>query len=226
MRQDSGAGRTAGILYGQPLVPTGPQRHRRDFSNHTVLAGAPLRNRTVDLLLPCMPDSSDTVVSSPITAGQTHTGVWVRRALSVIALDRCHLVCHWRQGHLSSERSVVGSGEARARHDHGAITMILVPQRALVSRLCHYRKGTGGPELASAARHALTNRFDISSAATSPSLGLLDMVAPLTRVRGNIRAFGVTRTRSPWPESRRARRASADCLGACRARAVRPRHPE
>jgi carboxylesterase type B len=70
------------------------------------------------------------------------------------------------------------------------MTMIPVPQRALVSRLCHYRMGTGGPEPTSAARHALTNRFDISSAATSPSLGLLDMVAALTRVRGNIRAFG------------------------------------
>ena len=36
---------------GQPLVPTGPQRPVRIFSNHTVLPGAPLRNRTVDLLL-------------------------------------------------------------------------------------------------------------------------------------------------------------------------------
>ena len=36
---------------GQPLVPTGPQRPVRIFSNHTVLAGAPLRNRAVDLLL-------------------------------------------------------------------------------------------------------------------------------------------------------------------------------
>ena len=36
---------------GQPLVPTGPQGPARIFSNHMVLAGAPLRNRTVDLLL-------------------------------------------------------------------------------------------------------------------------------------------------------------------------------
>jgi hypothetical protein len=36
---------------GQPLVPTGPRSPVRIFSNHTVLAGAPLRNRTVDLLL-------------------------------------------------------------------------------------------------------------------------------------------------------------------------------
>ena len=38
-------------LLRQPLVPTGPQNHVRIFSNHAVLAGAPLRNRTVDLLL-------------------------------------------------------------------------------------------------------------------------------------------------------------------------------
>ena len=53
-------------------------------------------------------------------------------------------------------------------------------QRALVSRLCHYRKDTGGPESASAARHALTNRFGNSSAAISPTLGLLDMATALT----------------------------------------------
>src|SRR4029077_10601994 len=44
MRQDSGA-------CGQPLVPTAPQSRVQIFSNYTVLAGAPLRNRTVDLLL-------------------------------------------------------------------------------------------------------------------------------------------------------------------------------
>lgn len=32
---------------GEPLVPTGPQSPVRIFSNHAVLAGAPLRNRTV-----------------------------------------------------------------------------------------------------------------------------------------------------------------------------------
>ena len=36
---------------GQPLVPTDPQSPALIFSNHAVLAGAPLRNRTVDLLL-------------------------------------------------------------------------------------------------------------------------------------------------------------------------------
>ena len=36
---------------GQPLVPTAPQSRVQIFSNYTVLAGAPLRNRTVDLLL-------------------------------------------------------------------------------------------------------------------------------------------------------------------------------
>src|SRR5689334_2663695 len=36
---------------GQPLVPTGPPSPVRIFSNHTAPAGAPLRNRTVDLLL-------------------------------------------------------------------------------------------------------------------------------------------------------------------------------
>ena len=38
-------------LCGQPLVPTGPQSPVRIFSNHSVLAGAPLRIQTVDLLL-------------------------------------------------------------------------------------------------------------------------------------------------------------------------------
>jgi hypothetical protein len=36
---------------GQPLVPAGLRSPVRIFSNHGVLAGAPLRNRTVDLLL-------------------------------------------------------------------------------------------------------------------------------------------------------------------------------
>ena len=43
--------RAARASLGQPLVPTGPQGPVRIFSNHGVLAGAPLRNRTVDLLL-------------------------------------------------------------------------------------------------------------------------------------------------------------------------------
>ena len=43
--------RAASTSCGQPLVPTGSQNPGRIFSNHTVLAGAPLRNRTVDLLL-------------------------------------------------------------------------------------------------------------------------------------------------------------------------------
>jgi hypothetical protein len=43
--------RAACASCGQPLVPTGPQSLIRIFSNHGVLAGAPLRNRTVDLLL-------------------------------------------------------------------------------------------------------------------------------------------------------------------------------
>jgi hypothetical protein len=43
--------RTASASRGQPLVPTGPQSPGQIFSNHSVLAGAPLRNRTVDLLL-------------------------------------------------------------------------------------------------------------------------------------------------------------------------------
>ena len=44
------AGRQCGPC-GQPLVPTGCRSPVRIFSNHGVLAGAPLRNRTVDLLL-------------------------------------------------------------------------------------------------------------------------------------------------------------------------------
>ena len=50
MRQDSGA-------CGQPLVPTAPQSRVQIFSNYTVLAGAPLRNRTVDLLLTMQADT-------------------------------------------------------------------------------------------------------------------------------------------------------------------------
>jgi hypothetical protein len=41
----------AAVPSGQPLVPTDPQSPVRDFSKHSVLPGAPLRNRTVDLLL-------------------------------------------------------------------------------------------------------------------------------------------------------------------------------
>jgi hypothetical protein len=41
----------ASVPCGQPLVPTGPQSPVRIFSNYVVLAGAPLRNRTIDLLL-------------------------------------------------------------------------------------------------------------------------------------------------------------------------------
>jgi hypothetical protein len=47
--------RAAGASCGQQLVPTGPQCPVRIFSNHMVLAGAPLRNRTVDLLLTMHP---------------------------------------------------------------------------------------------------------------------------------------------------------------------------
>ena len=43
--------RAASASCRQPLVPTGLPGPARIFSNHTVLAGAPLRNRTVDLLL-------------------------------------------------------------------------------------------------------------------------------------------------------------------------------
>jgi len=53
-------------LLRQPLVPTGPQNHVRIFSNHAVLAGAPLRNRTVDLLL--------TMDNQPSADQAQHTG--------------------------------------------------------------------------------------------------------------------------------------------------------
>ena len=43
--------RAASASCGQPLVPTGLPGPVWFFSNHAVLAGAPLRNRTVDLLL-------------------------------------------------------------------------------------------------------------------------------------------------------------------------------
>jgi len=44
-----------------------------------------------------MPAPSDGVGLSRIAAVQEDTGVWGRRALSVIAWSRCHLVCHWLQ---------------------------------------------------------------------------------------------------------------------------------
>jgi hypothetical protein len=43
--------RAASASCRQPLVPTGPKNPARIFSNYIVLSGAPLRNRTVDLLL-------------------------------------------------------------------------------------------------------------------------------------------------------------------------------
>jgi hypothetical protein len=42
-----------------------------------------------------MPVPSDGIASNLITAGQGNIGVWVRRAVSVAAWSRCHLVCHW-----------------------------------------------------------------------------------------------------------------------------------
>ena len=43
--------RAANASCREPLVPTGPQSPALIFSNYTILAGVPLRNRTVDLLL-------------------------------------------------------------------------------------------------------------------------------------------------------------------------------
>jgi hypothetical protein len=43
--------RAANASCGKPLVPTSPQSLAKIFSNHSVLAGVPLRDRTVDLLL-------------------------------------------------------------------------------------------------------------------------------------------------------------------------------
>jgi hypothetical protein len=79
---------------------------------------------------------------------RTDTGVWVGRARSVIAWDRCHLVCHWRQGHLSSNGSVVGSGEAGVRHDHGGMTddpcvATSIGEQALPLPQGHRRTGVG-----------------------------------------------------------------------------------
>jgi hypothetical protein len=54
MRQHTGASQGASA---QPLGPTSPQDLGQIFSNHSVLAGAPLRNRTVDLLLTMQADT-------------------------------------------------------------------------------------------------------------------------------------------------------------------------
>ena len=69
-----------------------------------------------------MPVSSDGVAIGLITAVQTDTGVWVRRAVSAVARSRCHLVCHWLRDLLPSKYRLVGHAEPRSRRDHSATT--------------------------------------------------------------------------------------------------------
>ena len=69
-----------------------------------------------------MPVSSDGVAIGLITAVQTDTGVWVRRAVSAVARSRCHLVCHWLRDLLPSKYRLVGHTEPRSRRDHSATT--------------------------------------------------------------------------------------------------------
>jgi hypothetical protein len=57
--------RAADASCRRPLVPTGPPGPARIFSNHIILAGAPLRNRTVDLLL--------TISTAPFTVRTSRT---------------------------------------------------------------------------------------------------------------------------------------------------------
>lgn len=45
-----------------------------------------------------MPESSDGVALSLITAGRVDIGVWMRRAASAVARVGCHFVCRWLQG--------------------------------------------------------------------------------------------------------------------------------
>ena len=49
--------------------------------------------------MPCLTVSSDGIALGRITAGQRNLGVWVRRAVSVVAWRRCHLDCHWLSGY-------------------------------------------------------------------------------------------------------------------------------
>jgi hypothetical protein len=53
-RQDTGACQNTG---SRPLDPIGPQSPGQIFPNYSLLAGAPLRNRTVDLLLTMQADT-------------------------------------------------------------------------------------------------------------------------------------------------------------------------
>ena len=69
---------------GQPLVPTGPQRTVQIFSNHIVLAGAPLRNRTIDLLLTLHAGS----------VGWRRVGSDYRRSEGLACLGALRSVCH------------------------------------------------------------------------------------------------------------------------------------
>src|ERR1700688_866064 len=69
-----------------------------------------------------MPVSSDGVAIGLITAVQTDTGIWVRRAVSAVARSRCHLVCHWLRDLLPSKYRLVGHAEPRSRRDHSATT--------------------------------------------------------------------------------------------------------
>lgn len=46
----------------------------------------------------------------------------MRRTPSAIAWRRCHLDCHLVQDYLLSKRRILGPGEPKARHDHGAMT--------------------------------------------------------------------------------------------------------
>ena len=101
-----------------------------------------------------MPVLSDAVASSLITADERDLGVWLRRAVSVIAWRRCHLVCHWLQAHLPSERRTLGPSEPAS----GSATTIstdvaLSTEQTVTARLWASRHGTarycalGGPAI-------------------------------------------------------------------------------
>jgi len=61
--------------------------------------------------------ASDGVALGRLAAGQIGIVVWVRRAASAVAWQRCHLVCHWLQDYLPSGCRVLGPGEPETWHD-------------------------------------------------------------------------------------------------------------
>ena len=115
VRQDGGA-------CGQPLVPTAPQSRVQIFSNYGVLAGAPLRNRTVDLLL--------TIHGGFVRRRRLKSDYRSSEGSRCLGTSRCvgrsleslSLTLSLSPGPSPFKWTTVGPGETRARHDHSAMT--------------------------------------------------------------------------------------------------------